>query len=149
VVRGHLLSLLDDPSSLFVPTTEHCERILRKSRDSRSKQEHEYLVKFLQQFLPFQTLSNAGLDALVRSMAYERCKAGTARKPGAVVSRRVVALRCVTYTSTCIRDPVPCSQAPNVVLRRCCCCSGRLWSRTAGVGPIVLRSQRRGRSVRR
>ena len=75
-LRFDLQQLKTDPRSLFVPPTEHCERILRKGRDSRTKQEVEYLKAFLLQFLPFQSLSDEGIENAVKDMKYERYRTG-------------------------------------------------------------------------
>jgi hypothetical protein len=71
------MGLLDDPSLLFVPTTDHSQRILKKPVDSRTKQEVEYLRSFLLGFKPFQSLSKAGLDAAVATVAFATLKPNT------------------------------------------------------------------------
>lgn len=71
------MSLLDDPSQLFVPTTDHSQRILKRPLHTRTKQETDYLKSFLLQFKPFQELSEAGLALAVETMAFERLKPGS------------------------------------------------------------------------
>jgi predicted Zn-dependent peptidase len=57
-----------------VPTTDHSQRILRKSAETRTKQEVDYLQAFLLQFRPFQELSPAGLAECLSSISFEKFK---------------------------------------------------------------------------
>ncbi len=84
LTRADALALLDEAATMFVPTTDHSQRILRKPVASRTQQDTEYLKSFLLQFKPFQELSAAGLEQAVFRMTFER------PKPGAPGTRRAI-----------------------------------------------------------
>lgn len=85
-----LVALLDDPTGLFVPTTEHCQRILRRPVELRSKQEMQYLCSFLRQFKPFQELHDDEVTNAARVMEYESVRTNAlVIGPGAPGGRRV------------------------------------------------------------
>jgi hypothetical protein len=76
--RADALAFMDNSSTIFVPTTEHSQHILRKPLSERTHQDTEYLKSFLQQFRPFVELSPEGLEQAVLRMTFERPKPGAA-----------------------------------------------------------------------